>query len=150
MVTRDGLWWLFILAGLQLHFPKYHSPHGCGLGWASKSFSTRFRRQKWSSSQVKNINIKSGVTAVLTQSWLFRLTFIGMGQRLGPKLFQLLSDLHLCSSRLYRGKCVCSSMMRCPTPTAGHLHHQGCRCETSESYEGSSSGSYIPIHFYKF
>lgn len=25
VVTSDGLWWLFTLAGLQLHFPKHDS-----------------------------------------------------------------------------------------------------------------------------
>lgn len=153
VVTSDGLWWLFTLAGLQLHFPKHDSFPAwlwvrVGLKKKKKKNSHEIRRQTWSSHQVQNVNLKSGVTAVITQCH-GTLGSLAWGSNWAYSSFSS------CQSSTFAfpnntGAGLCAApwwgvphllQITYIIKVEGYLHHQGCRCGSSESHESSSLGS---------
>lgn len=130
----DKRWTLMVLkyinlAVLQLYFSKFLCLYSCRLGLASKVISTKFRRQKRSSSHsyVQKVNIKSDIVRVLTPSHgSFPHLHCIMGQQLSlqflPFLLVLLLQLTISWDRF-----VFSSTVKYAMSTVGYPHHQTCR-----------------------
>lgn len=146
---RGDKWWSVMAF---YHDYTIHSLHGCGLGLASKrkkkKNSHEIRRQKWSSHQVQNVNLKSGVTAVITQCH-GTLGSLAWGSNWAYSSFSS------CQSSTFAfpnntGAGLCAApwwgvphllQITYIIKVEGYLHHQGCRCGSSESHESSSLGS---------
>lgn len=104
---------------LQPHFSKFCSLYGCGLGLASKQIPMKFTkvRQQPHSEHQRKVRYYCGSHRL---SWIFRLSTTGVGQQMGPQQPELPSNL-LCFSKKYWSRFVCSSRVRCATPSTGYL-----------------------------